>query len=36
MIGKAPDRSEKKVRAVIVKQLLPLASHVKTLTYDNG
>ena len=36
MIGKAPDRTAKKVRAVIVKRLLPLASHVKTLTYDNG
>lgn len=36
MIGKAPDRTAKKVRTVIVKRLLPLASHVKTLTYDNG
>ena len=36
MIGKAPDRTAKKVRTVIVKRLLPLASQVKTLTYDNG
>lgn len=36
MIGKAPDRTAKRVRTVIVKRLLPLASHVKTLTYDNG
>ena len=36
MIGKAPDRTAQKVRAVIVKRLLPFASHVKTLTYDNG
>ena len=36
MIGKAPDRTAQKVRAVIVNRLLPFASHVKTLTYDNG
>ena len=36
MIGKAPDRTAQKVRAVIVKRLLPFASHVKTLTYGNG
>ena len=36
MIGKAPNRTAKEIRAVIVKRLLPLASHVKTLTYDNG
>jgi IS30 family transposase len=36
MIGKAPNRTAKEVRAVIVKRLLPLASHVQTLTYDNG
>lgn len=36
VIGKAPDRTAKNVRAVIVKRLLPLASHVQTLTYDNG
>ena len=36
MIGKAPDRTAQKVRAVIVKRLLPFASHVKTLTYNNG
>lgn len=36
MIGKAPDRTAQKVRAVIVKRLLPFASDVKTLTYDNG
>jgi IS30 family transposase len=36
MIGKASDRTAKKVRAVIIKRLLPMTSHVKTLTYDNG
>ncbi len=36
MIGKAPNRTAQEVQAVIVKRLLPLASHVKTLTYDNG
>jgi len=36
MISKAPNRTAKEVRAVIVKRLLPLASHVQTLTYDNG
>ena len=36
MIGKVPDRTAKKVRTVIVKRLLPMASCVKTLTYDNG
>jgi IS30 family transposase len=36
IIGKAPNRTAKEVRAVIVKRLLPLASHVQTLTYDNG
>ncbi len=36
MIGKAPNRTAQEVRAVIVKRLLPLASHVQTLTYDNG
>lgn len=36
MIGKAPNRTAKEVRAVIVKRLLPLATHVQTLTYDNG
>jgi len=36
MIGKASDRTAKEVQAVILKRLLPLASHVKTVTYDNG
>jgi IS30 family transposase len=36
MIGKAPNRTAQEVRAVIVRRLLPLASHVQTLTYDNG
>ena len=36
IIGKAPNRTAAEVRAVIVKQLLPLSEHVHTLTYDNG
>lgn len=36
VIAKASDRTAKKVQDVIVNKLLPLASHVKTLTYDNG
>ncbi len=36
IIGKAPNRTAAKVRAVIVKRLLPLSEHVHTLTYDNG
>ena len=36
VIGKAPNRTAQEVTAVIVKRLMPLASQVKTLTYDNG
>ena len=35
-IGKAPDRTAKKVKAVILECLQPLESQVQTLTYDNG
>ena len=34
--GKAPNRTAQEVTAVIVKQLMPIADQVKTLTYDNG
>jgi len=36
MIGKAPNRTAQEVTSVIVERLKPLASHVQTLTYDNG
>jgi IS30 family transposase len=36
VIAKTPDRTAKKVQDVIVNKLLPLAPHVRTLTYDNG
>ncbi|MDD2557237.1 MAG: IS30 family transposase [Desulfuromonadaceae bacterium] len=36
IIDKACNRTAKEVKAVIVRKLLPLASYVETLTYDNG
>src|SRR5210317_248692 len=36
VVGKALNRTAQEVTSVILKRLLPLASHVKTLTYDNG
>jgi IS30 family transposase len=36
VIGKAPNRTAEEVTSVILEHLHPLASHVKTLTYDNG
>ena len=35
-IGKAPNRTAQKVKAVILECLQPLESQVQTLTYDNG
>jgi IS30 family transposase len=36
VIGKAPNRTAQEVTSVILRHLQPLASHVQTLTYDNG
>lgn len=36
VIGKAPNRTAQEVKSVILECLQPLASQVRTLTYDNG
>ncbi len=36
VIGKAPNKTALEVTAVILKSLVPLASQVQTVTYDNG